>query len=237
MPPPLVGQRVDPARLMFDVTLTFDNGPEPEVTPAVLDTLARESIRTTFFVLGHKIADRQGRALAERAASEGHWIGNHTYSHETPLGELAGAAAPEDEIGRTQAMLGNLSHPDKLFRPFGSGGIIGPHLLSPVALRYLKAGGYTCVLWNVIPRDFDDAMTWPERALDLMRRLPWALVVIHDLPGGAMAQLDRFIAMVRAAGGRFRQDFPPECVPLRAGREVRPMHGYVSNEEVPTLQV
>jgi hypothetical protein len=60
-------------------------------------------------------------------------------------------------------------------------------------------------------------------------------VVIHDLPGGAMAQLERFIAMVRAAGRRFRQDFPPDCVPLRAGREVRPMHRYVT-EEVPTLQ-
>jgi peptidoglycan/xylan/chitin deacetylase (PgdA/CDA1 family) len=219
---------------MQDVTLTFDNGPEPEVTPAVLDTLARESIQATFFVLGHKIADPRRRALAERAAGEGHWIGNHTYSHDTPLGELAGAAA-EVEIGRTQALIGDLSHPDKLFRPFGSGGVIGAHLLSPAALRYLEAGGYSCVLWNVIPRDFDDAATWPERGLALMRPLPWALVVIHDLPGGAMAQLERFIAMVRAAGRRFRQDFPPDCVPLRAGREVRPMHRYVT-EEVPTLQ-
>jgi peptidoglycan-N-acetylglucosamine deacetylase len=157
---------------MLDVTLTFDNGPEPEVTPAVLDTLAREEVRATFFVLGHKIADPRRRALAERAASEGHWIGNHTYSHERPLGELPDATVPEAEIGRTQALIGDLSHPDKLFRPFGGGGIIGPHLLSPAALRYLKTGGYSCVLWNVIPRDFDDAETWPERALDLMWPLP-----------------------------------------------------------------
>jgi peptidoglycan/xylan/chitin deacetylase (PgdA/CDA1 family) len=220
---------------MFDVTLTFDNGPEPNVTPAVLDTLAREAIRTTFFVLGHKIAEPRRRALAERAASEDHWIGNHTYRHQTPLGELPGAAVPEAEIGRTQTLIGDLSHPDKLFRPFGAGGIIGRHLLSPASLRYLKAGRYSCVLWNVIPRDFEDAETWPERALDLMRPLPWALVVIHDLPGGAMNQLDRFIAMVRAAGGRFRQDFPPDCVPLHAGREVRPMHPYVAAEEVPAV--
>jgi peptidoglycan/xylan/chitin deacetylase (PgdA/CDA1 family) len=218
---------------MFDVTLTFDNGPEPEVTPSVLDTLARESIRSTFFVLGRKIAEPRRRMLAERAADEGHWIGNHTYSHDTPLGALAGTAVAEAEIGRTQALIGDLSHPDKLFRPFGSGGAIGPHLLSPEALRHLEAGGYSCVLWNVIPRDFDDARTWPERAMELMRPLPWALVVIHDLPGGAMAHLGRFIAMVRAAGGRFRQDFPPDCVPLRAGREMQPMHGYVATEEVP----
>jgi peptidoglycan-N-acetylglucosamine deacetylase len=220
---------------MLDVTLTFDNGPEPEVTPVVLDTLAREEIRATFFVLGHKIADPQRRALAVRAAGEGHWIGNHTYSHETPLGALPGAAVPEAEIGRAQALIGDLSHPDKLFRPFGGGGHIGPHLLSPAALRYLEAGGYSCVLWNVIPRDFDDAETWPERGLELMRPLSWALVVIHDLPGGAMDHLERFIAMVRAAGGRFRQDFPPDCVPLLRGREVRAMQGYVAAEEAPPL--
>jgi peptidoglycan/xylan/chitin deacetylase (PgdA/CDA1 family) len=221
---------------MFDVTLTFDNGPEPAVTPAVLDTLAREEIRTTFFVLGHKIADPARRTLAVRAAAEGHWIGNHTYSHRVPLGAMAADAdTVQAEIGRTQALIGGLSHPDKLFRPFGGGGVIGPHLLSPAALRYLEAGGYTCVLWNVIPRDFDDAASWPERALELMRPLAWALVVIHDLPGGAMVHLERFIAMVRAAGGRFRQEFPPDCVPLQGGREIRPMQDYVAAGEAPIV--
>lgn len=213
---------------MRDVTLTFDNGPEPDVTPGVLDTLAREGIAASFFVLGHKLADPYRRALAERAAAEGHWIGNHTYTHSTPLGELSGPGVPEQEIGRTQALIGELAHPDKLFRPFGGGGVIGPHLLSPEALRYLADGSFTCVLWNVIPEDWDYPETWPERALELMRPLPWSLVVIHDLPTGAMRHLDRFIALVRAGGGRFRQDFPPDCVPLRAGRAVLPMAPYVS---------
>lgn len=215
---------------MHDVTLTFDNGPEPGVTPGVLDTLARKAVAATFFVLGHKLADPRGRALAERAAGEGHWIGNHTYTHATPLGELDGAGVPEAEIGRTQALIGDLARPEKLFRPFGGGGIIGPHLLSPAALDYLAGGGFTCVLWNVIPRDWEATETWPERALELMRPLPWSLVVIHDLPTGAMRHLDRFIDMVRAGGGRFRQDFPPDCVPLRNGREALPMAPYVSKK-------
>ena len=41
---------------MFDLTLTFDNGPDPETTPLVLDVLARRSIRTTFFVVGRKLS-------------------------------------------------------------------------------------------------------------------------------------------------------------------------------------
>src|SRR5215471_8081747 len=52
---------------MFDLTLTFDNGPEPETTPLVLDVLARRSIRTTFFVVGNKLSTREGRELARRA--------------------------------------------------------------------------------------------------------------------------------------------------------------------------
>ena len=41
---------------MFDLTLTFDNGPDPETTPLVLDVLERRSIRTTFFVVGRKLS-------------------------------------------------------------------------------------------------------------------------------------------------------------------------------------
>jgi peptidoglycan/xylan/chitin deacetylase (PgdA/CDA1 family) len=66
---------------MFDLTLTFDNGPDPETTPRVLDVLALRSIRSTFFVVGNKLSTPEGRGLARRAHEEGHWIGNHTWSH------------------------------------------------------------------------------------------------------------------------------------------------------------
>ena len=131
--------------------------------------------------------------------------------------------------GAIGGALGDLAGPGRLFRPFGLGGLVGPHLLSPEAHRHLVAGGFTCVLWHVIPRDWEATQTWPERAVELMRPLPWPLVVIHDLPTGAMRHLDRFIAMVRAEGGRFRQDFPPDCVSLRAGRETAAMAPYVSH--------
>lgn len=203
---------------MRDVTLTFDNGPEPDVTPGVLDVLARADVPASFFVLGKKIADPECRKLAERAAAEGHWIANHTYSHDTPLGNLPGRGVPEAEIGRTQDLIGDLAHPDKLFRPFGGGGALGPHLLSRPVADYLIAGRYTCVLWNVIPRDWAEPETWVETALDQIAPLDHALVVVHDLPTGAMAHLERFIERVRELGGTFRQDFPENCMPLRRGR-------------------
>jgi len=216
---------------MPEITLTFDNGPHPEVTPQVLDTLARREIKATFFVLGERLADPRCLALATRARDEGHWIGNHTFSHDRPLGLSDRPDTPEREIGRTRALIGALSHSDKLFRPSGGGGEIGTHLLSPAALRYLEDGRYTCVLWNVVPRDWEQIETWPEQAMIPIRSMPWSLVVVHDLPSGAMAQLERFIDMVTAAGGRFRQDFPPDCVPLRRGRATTPMTPYVTMRE------
>ncbi len=213
---------------MFDLTLSFDNGPEPGVTDAVLDTLARHGVRTTFFVLGHKLATPEGRRLVERAHAEGHRIGNHTWSHKTPLGLLDDPEAARDEIARTQAELGALAHPQRYFRPFGGGGNLDARLLSRSALDYLIAERFTCVLWNSIPRDWDDAEGWVARAHAQWRAQPWTLMVLHDLPTGAMRHLDRFLGEVREAGGRFRQEFPPDCMPLREGRVAAPLEDYVS---------
>ena len=212
---------------MAQITLTFDNGPEPEVTPAVLGALRRRRVAATFFVLGQKLLLPGRRALAERAVAEGHWLGNHTFTHSVPLGRCSSEAAVA-EIAETQAAIGDLAHPDRLFRPFGSGGALGPHLLNPAAAAYLAAGGFTCVLWNVVPRDWDDPEGWPARALSECRSRPSSLVVLHDLPTGAMAHLDRFIAEAQAAGHVFRQDFPPDCVPLRRGSEVLPLAPFVA---------
>ena len=52
---------------------------------------------------------------------------------------------------------------------------------------------------------------------------------MHDLPTGAMAHLERFIEAARAAGGTFRKDFPPDCLPIRNGRAVLPLAPYVAD--------
>ncbi|MFC0386701.1 polysaccharide deacetylase family protein [Muricoccus vinaceus] len=209
------------------VTLTFDNGPEPEVTPGVLDVLRQRGLLATFFVLGHKLAGN--RALAERAHAEGHWIGNHTWSHAQPLGQLPDdPATAEAEIGRTQALIGDLSHPDRLFRPVGGGGVLGPHLLSGAALDHLARERFTCVTWSAVPGDFRDPGGWPETALAQCRGPDPVLLVLHDLPNGAMRQLDRFLGRLADAEARFVQDFPERCVPMRRGVARATMDAYVT---------
>jgi peptidoglycan/xylan/chitin deacetylase (PgdA/CDA1 family) len=204
-----------------EVTLTFDNGPDPETTPHVLDVLAARDLKATFFVVGEQLA--AGRGPAERAHAEGHWIGNHTWTHRAPFGELDDTRAPHREIERTQELIGPLAHPDRLFRPVGGGGEIGPHLLTPETVELLVAGGYTCALWNAVPGDWKDPDGWVDRALDQCRATGRTLLVLHDLPTGAMAHLERFLDTAAAEGMRFRQDLPEACVPIRRGHVIRPL--------------
>jgi peptidoglycan/xylan/chitin deacetylase (PgdA/CDA1 family) len=201
--------------LPFDLTLTFDNGPT-DATPQVLDLLALHQARATFFVLGRHMADPRRRAFAERAAAEGHWIGNHTYSHSTSLGNFTDADASIDEIAQTQALIGELSPPVPLFRPYANSGVLDRRVLNRRAVDFLVANRYSLVLWNALPRDWVDA-GWVERAIEQCMRQPVSVMVLHDAHERAIPGLERFLPLVTAAGGRFRQEFADECVPIRAG--------------------
>lgn len=216
--------------MMTIITVTFDNGPDPEVTPLVLKTLRRHDIKSTFFVLGDKLRER--RRLAEQANEEGHWIGNHTFNHLMPLGMATSSGIASAEISRTQEMIGDLGHERKFFRPFGGGGLLDKRLLNREALDELRNGHYTCVLWNVIPEDWAYPRDWVDRALDLCFAEEHAVMVLHDLSTGAMDRLDRFIGAATDRGAVFRQDFASDCVPIERGLPVRPLDHYLSDAEM-----
>jgi peptidoglycan-N-acetylglucosamine deacetylase len=208
-------------RQMTTITLSFDNGPDPEVTPLVLETLRNHDIRSSFFVLGDKLRDR--RRLSEMVHAEGHWIGNHTYNHIVPLGSSVESGFAAAEIRRTQELIGDLAHDRKFFRPYGGGGIIDRRLLNAEALHHLEIEGFTCVLWNVIPQDWVYPEGWVERALEMSFARQHALIVLHDLPTGAMNKLDQFIHAAKDRGASFEQDFPISCTPIERGKIVGPI--------------
>ena len=209
------------------LTLTFDNGPHPQTTDRVLRVLDERGLRATFFVVGDELARPGGRAIAERAWAAGHWIGNHSMTHRVPLGE-GGDDQVESEIGGAEELLGDLGHPDRLFRPFGGGGHLGPHLLSRAALTYLRDHRYTLALWNSVPRDWEDPTGWVERALQDVASQEWTVLVLHDLPTGAMDHLARFLDQAMAAGAEVVQEVPPECMPIRRGVTTGPVDHLVA---------
>lgn len=201
----------------MEICLSFDNGPEPEATPGVLTVLARRCIPAMFFVIGDKLRDPKARALALQARDGGHVIGNHTLTHGAPLGRRSAAEALH-EITETEALLGDLAASERYFRPNGGGGALGAHLLNGAAARHLMATQATMVLWNAVPGDFRDAEGWPATARAMLRatREP-VMLVLHDLPNGAMRHLDRFLGELQDQGWQFRADPPQGCVPLRRG--------------------
>lgn len=212
---------------MAVVTLSFDNGPSTETTPEVLSVLQEKGVRASFFVVGERLRNPANRALMRRAHDDGHWIGNHTMTHSIPLGELEADAARR-EITQAEALIGNCAHPDKLFRPFGGGGHLDRRLLNRASVDYLAEHGYSCVLWNVVPRDWEDAEGWDQTALAACAELPWSVVVLHDIPGAAAPRLSAFIDALLDAGNVIVQHFPDACVPIRRGHIVGELGGLVS---------
>lgn len=125
-------------------SLTFDDGPHPEITPRLLDALAAHGHRATFFVIGERA--RQHPDLVRRAVAEGHEVGNHSWTHSEPRRQTTAAFA--DEMTRTRQFLEDLTgQACPLSRP-PKGHLSAGKL---AALLRLKQ---TCVLWNIDSRDF-----------------------------------------------------------------------------------
>lgn len=211
------------------VTLTFDNGPTPGVTDKVLDILADRGLLAIFFPVAQKLAEPSARSVLERAVREGHRIGNHSLTHGAPLGELDPAEAAV-EIGRAQEILAGLADPARWVRPWGTGGELDQRCLSPAAVEYLVAGAYTCVLWNSVPHDWVDPSGWVDSALRDVDAHEHTVMVLHDLPTGAMDELPRFLDELRDANGTITQDLPASCLPIVDGELVSPIDHLVAGD-------
>jgi len=183
------------------IHLTFDDGPDPINTPRLLDELKQARILATFFVVGKNLETPQGKELIQRAAAEGHQIGNHTYSHPhlTELSELQ----IREEILRTETLIGDASKGVKLFRP--------PHgehnsLVDQVAQRL----GYSLVFWNVDTLDWHPKYEgrWVEHAMEQIVTQKESIVLAHDRITTTVQKVGSLIADIRKlSGSRFIQYF------------------------------
>jgi peptidoglycan/xylan/chitin deacetylase (PgdA/CDA1 family) len=127
------------------VALTFDDGPDPEITPAVLDILAHYQARATFFVIGRYL--ERHRALGERLHREGHELGNHSW-HHSPLQNFYSAAGHGVEIDRCAELIKAVtgSRREPWYRP-----PVG--LKSPAMARAAHKRNLKVVAWSIHSRD------------------------------------------------------------------------------------
>jgi hypothetical protein len=85
------------------------------------------------------------------------------------------------------------------------------------------------VLWNSVPYDWKDPGGWVDRCLADVTTRDWSLVVLHDLPTGAMNHLPQLLTGLDSAGADIVQDLPSNCVPIRDGRIVQPLDHLVAD--------
>ncbi len=196
------------------VALTFDDGPDPETTPLVLDILSRHGAKATFFMVGS--AASRYPDLVRRVAAEGHTIGHHTLDHAS----LPGLSGPtrRAQLAGGSAAIG--PYGARFFRPpFGH--------LDLASWWSARWSGHEVVAWSGHARDWlaDDAAAIGERLRATIE--PGAIVLLHDgaqpadayasRPRGAM--LTALDALLEESAGTFRFVTLPDL--LAAGRPVR----------------
>jgi peptidoglycan/xylan/chitin deacetylase (PgdA/CDA1 family) len=193
------------------------------VTDQVLDILAERSLRAIFFVVANRVdRDAAARALLTRMVGDCHRVGNHSLTHGQPLGELREQETIA-EIATAHDILREFTGESFLFRPWGTEGQLDRRCLNRTAVGYLVSGQHTCVLWNSVPRDWADPVGWVDRALSDVRAREHTVVVIHDLPSGAMDQLPRFLDELDRNGVALTAELLTECVPIVDGRIISPV--------------
>jgi peptidoglycan/xylan/chitin deacetylase (PgdA/CDA1 family) len=227
------GKARDAALGATRLTLTFDNGPTPVITERALESLARFRVRTTFFVIGQKLLDKSSAALLGEIKAAGHWIGNHTLSHTVAFGERAGKDKAYREIEEAQSLIGAWPDQEKLFRPYGKDGLLGPHLFSAAALSHLRRHAYTTVIWNLVPGDWRNPEGWDADCLAALNRTSWPVVVLHDIADACLARLPDFLARISDLGISIEQAFPDSVVVTRKGRFVT-LSGALVADGLPT---
>lgn len=154
------------------VAMTFDDGPDPEVTPHVLDVLAKYGARATFFMIGRHLA--KSPAIAERAVEEGHEIGNHSWQHAY-LPNLFSTRAQLADIERVEQLIRSLTKSDAPIPYRPPVGLKSPELARAVHVCRLKV-----IAWSVHSRDTIDSDPQRIARRVLARVRPGDIVLMHD---------------------------------------------------------
>ena len=176
------------------VYLTFDDGPIPEVTPWVLDTLDRYGIKATFFMVGENV--ERHPELLEEVRRRGHSVGNHTMSH------LQGA-----HVG-TKHYLHNVFRANELI---GSTLFRTPHGLLRWGQSKVLRSRFTIIMYDLVTRDYSRKLTG-EQVLDNVKRYArnGSIIVFHD---SLKAEKNMKYALPRAIEWLQEQGYKFDAIP------------------------
>lgn len=173
------------------VYLTFDDGPDAEQTPQVLDVLKRNNATATFFCIGSRIAGNE--SLLKRMADEGHQIGIHSFSHANSFPLFGRRRMIADIRQCQQAIEQATGSTTTLFRP--PFGVTNPTIGKAVKSLNLKTIGWTI-------RTYDTNRCSDEKIIRRISRQlrPGAIILLHDRLPQSAERLQMVIEAVKKAG-------------------------------------
>jgi peptidoglycan/xylan/chitin deacetylase (PgdA/CDA1 family) len=174
--------------------LTFDDGPDREHTPRVLDILARERVTATFFLIGRRAA--AAPAVARRIVSEGHGLGNHTWSHRSLW--RSGPRDTEREIAQGHDAIADAAGTaPRFFRaPWG--------MTNLAVFPVLRRLGTPCVSWTVQTEGQRAAAPARQLRTAMKGAKPGAIFDLHDadgVPGAGARTVEMLPALIAALRG------------------------------------
>ena len=173
------------------VYLTFDDGPNAEQTPRVLDVLKRNNAKATFFCIGSRIAGNE--QILKRIIGEGHTIGNHSFSHTNSFPLFSRRRMIADIEQCQKAIESATGTAPTLFRP--PFGVTNPTVGKAVKTLNLKTIGWTI-------RTYDTNRCSNEKiARRISRQLrPGAIILLHDRLPQSAERLQMVIDTVKENG-------------------------------------
>ncbi|PSC02998.1 polysaccharide deacetylase [Alsobacter soli] len=200
-----VGLKTYPAALPLgpkEVVLTFDDGPAPATTPRVLDALACEGAKATFFLIGRNAQAHP--ALVRRIRDEGHTLACHTWSHPWTMRDLSESAQVRQAEDGFKAIAAALGEPDAKAGQgaaapfFRYPGFADTHAVNAWAAER-DIGVFGCDLWAS-----DWTKMTPEfqlaRMLERLRHAGRGVILLHDIQPQTAAMLPAFLRALKGEG-------------------------------------
>src|SRR5213594_1129206 len=176
------------------IAMTFDDGPSATLTPKLLDLLAARHIKATFFVIGENVAEHP--EIVERAAREGHEIGNHSWSHPN-FGKMSDDNV-RSQLRRTDDAIRSATgnRPNLMRPPEGSITAREKHWIH-------DEFGYRIILWDVDPYDWKRPGPAVVRNRILKETQSGSIVLSHDIHPGTIEAMSSTFDALEAKGFKF----------------------------------
>ena len=176
------------------IAMTFDDGPSEKLTPRLLNLLAAHHIKATFFVIGQNVVEHP--EIVQRAAREGHQIGNHSWSHPN-LGKMSDEGVRR-ELQKTEDAIKSATgaRPTLLRPPYGS-----------ISVRQKKwihdEFGYQIILWDVDPLDWKRPGPAVVSNRIIKGTRAGSIVLSHDIHPGTIEAMPSTLDQLEAKGFKF----------------------------------